>query len=383
MPHLAQRAATTSGAVEEAGSNALLLDSPLSRAAAAWLAAMDTQRDLRLDASSRLQDDEAATALAEALARSQGLTSLSLAHTGITDAGVAALAAAMAPHRSLTRLSVSENGAVGSAGIAALGGVLESNTSKLKALCLDVRRESITGEGCKALKAGLAANSTLQTLDLTGNGLGNVGVGDLEPALRNNTVLQQLRLDMNGLGPAGGQTMRSLLQGHSRLIRLQLAGNSLGCQGAKALADALVTNTTLQFLDLNENDLRDEGAQGIADALKRGKNQTLRWLSLACNNVGQLGATALLSCQALLSLDLYGNLIGDEGAMTMAPALATHPKLQRLDVRVNSIDVAGAEALQTALAINRTLKKLLISGNIIPHSVLQHLAATEPRMKCD
>ncbi|CAF3993437.1 unnamed protein product [Rotaria magnacalcarata] len=94
------------------------------------------------------------------------------------------------------------------------------------------------------------------------------------------------------------------------------------------LTDALST------LDLSQNKIGDEGAQHIANALNTKK--ILTTLNLSVNNIGDEGArhiaNALSNNKTLTTLDLHKNQIGAKGAQRVANALDNNKALTTLDL---------------------------------------------------
>ena len=93
------------------------------------------------------------------------------------------------------------------------------------------------------------------------------GVGDLK-LLKVNSTLQSLDLSFNNLGETGGQAIAEALKLNSTLQTLNLYGNKLGETGGQAIAEALKVNSTLQTLNLQDNNLGETGGQAIAEAFK-------------------------------------------------------------------------------------------------------------------
>ena len=72
------------------------------------------------------------------------------------------------------------------------------------------------------------------------------------------------------------------------------------------------------------------------------------------------GSYRILGCDELL---LFGERIGDNGAVQLAKALATDNRLRLLDLWSNGIGPLGAAALADALAANSKLDKLYLNEN--------------------
>ena len=105
--------------------------------------------------------------------------------------------------------------------------------------------------------------------------------------------------------------------------------------------------TGLMSLDLEGNQIGDEGARALASLTG------LTSLTLMFNQIGAEGARALASLTGLKSLALTVNHIGVEGACTLLDAWCRRPEqvsIQYLDLQGNG-DLSGvlpAEAIETA-----------------------------------
>ena len=80
-------------------------------------------------------------------------------------------------------------------------------------------------------------------------------------------------------------------QHETTLKSLDLGDNQIGDEGGVAIAKALSVNTTLTDLNLMWNQIGDEGGIAIGEALK--VNTTLTTLSLQTNALGREGKDAL------------------------------------------------------------------------------------------
>jgi Ran GTPase-activating protein (RanGAP) involved in mRNA processing and transport len=97
--------------------------------------------------------------------------------------------------------------------------MLHTNTT-LKTLGLYHNR--IGNEGATALAGMLHTNTTLKTLNLTGNTIGNEGATALAGMLHNNTTLESLRLDGYGntIGADEKTALREAWGGRTTNLRL-------------------------------------------------------------------------------------------------------------------------------------------------------------------
>eukprot|EP00965_Chrysotila_dentata_P141320 4670805-Pleurochrysis_carterae.AAC.5 len=188
--------------------------------------------------------------LAAAAAEHQGLLSLSLQANAIAGSACEALAAALATNPALQQLDLSFN-AFGPVGGCAIARGLADNstlTSLRFASC------SVRAIGAKELSLALqgASGDSLRHLDLHECYIGADGTAALSAVLASNTTLQTLVLSDNNIGERSGL-------GASELT---------ATQGLSALHAALSSNTTLRMIDMRWNGL-DAAEQSALEAAVR------------------------------------------------------------------------------------------------------------------
>jgi hypothetical protein len=159
-------------------------------------------------------------------------------------------------------------------------------------------------------------------------------------ALKKNTTITTLYLSGNNIGDKGAEKLAKALEKNTTITKLSLRSNNIGKAGAEVLAQALKENKTLTELDLGWNNIGDEGAEKLAEALKN--NETLTTLDLSDNNIGEVGAKALAEAlkenKTLTELNLsYNKEIGDKGAQELAQALKENKTLTKLNLSYNDI----------------------------------------------
>ena len=250
---------------------------------------------------------------------------------------------------------------------------LEVNTSLSS---LDLRFNSIGNEGVNSLAHALRVNTSLSSLGLSGNSIGCEGANSLAQALRVNTSLFSLDLFLNSIGYEGANSLAHALRVNTSLSSLDLHKNTIGNEGANSLAQALRVNTSLSSLDLSRNSIGYEGANSLAQALR--VNTSLFSLGLHENTIGNEGANSLAQAlrvnTSLSSLDLAWNSIGNEGANSLAQALRVNTSLSSLDLHVNTIGNEGANSLAQTLRVNTSLSSLDLAWNFIGNEGANSLA---------
>ncbi|XP_004364528.1 hypothetical protein CAOG_01660 [Capsaspora owczarzaki ATCC 30864] len=151
---------------------------------------------------------------------------------------------------------------------------------------------------------------------------------------------------------------RGRLPRHSKsntLTWLKLNRNCIGEDGARAIADALKVNSTLRCFLLKQNQIGDAGGQAIAEALK--VNTRLTDLLLAMRE------RALKVNSTMSRLYLEDHLIGDAGAQAITEAFKMNPKLVNVFVydQINPLALSLLPRLATADDL-QTVFCLLTSG---------------------
>src|SRR3989338_10798922 len=93
-------------------------------------------------------------------------------------------------------------------------------------------------------------DSTLTTLDLRKNNIGDFGASALATALQHSSSLTTLNLFLNNIGDSGANALATALQYNSSLTTLDISHNKIGASGASVLATALEHNSSLTTLHL-------------------------------------------------------------------------------------------------------------------------------------
>ena len=152
-----------------------------------------------------------------------------------------------------------------------------------------------------------------------------------------------------------------------------------------ALCDA-VGGHQLRSLNLSDNAIGARGVESVSRALRRQKGLQ----RLALNNDGLQGAAVLHVVQALLApfqkgdsaddghhptcirhVELYRNLLQDDGPRALVPLVRASPQLSHLTLSSSRVSSAGGLALVTALSTLSRLEHLNLSdSNLGPEAGL-------------
>lgn len=167
------------------------------------------------------------------------------------------------------------------------------------------------------------------------------------------------------IGDEGTVMLSKMLLRNDTLRELRLADNNIQAVGAHAIANALFHNQNLFEINLNNNFIDDSGCIAIAESLRH--NSSLGVLSMESNGIGTKGAVAIAESlqenSSLVRLDLGHNVIGDEGCFAFAESLLENSSLQILHIRNSNIGLEGGRAIARTLSQNKTLRVLHLCEN--------------------
>ena len=213
----------------------------------------------------------------------------------------------------------------------------------------------------------IETNTTLTTLNLWYNKIGDEGAVWIGQGLGKNTTLTALNLSNNKIGYKGAVSIGQGLENNTTLTMLYLLLNKIGNEGAVSIGQGLANNKTLTTLDLSSNEIGNEGAVSIGQGLENNTTLTVQYLSY--NKIGYKGAVSigqgLEKNTTLTTLHLWSNKIGDEGAVWIGQGLENNTTLTMPYLSSNEIRNKGADSIGQGLKKNRTLTTLYLSSNEI------------------
>nr|CAB3263520.1 leucine-rich repeat-containing protein 45-like [Phallusia mammillata] len=143
----------------------------------------------------------------------------------------------------------------------------------------------LSEECTKQLLSGLAKNTVVKELDLRGNNLRRMGAEALGNFLKNNHTIESLALEWNALGiwEVSFAAFCDGLAANTSLQKLDLRNNQIDHAAAQELALAIRNNSTLRKLDLGWNNAGLVGGRALADALQ--KNRSVNEIRITGNNI--------------------------------------------------------------------------------------------------
>ena len=161
-------------------------------------------------------------------------------------------------------------------------------------------------------------------------------------------------------------------ESHVRELYINDEG-SMTDKSVSAVAEAIPASRALRVLALNKCGLTDRHVE-IITRLGLQTPSRLESLILENNKIGPAGASyfaralmpPMVYASHLHSLQLHGNEIGNDGALTLSKLLnSSHTPVQHLDLSKNGIGPLGSIELKRAILQNKRLIRLGIEENKI------------------
>ncbi|MGC4912188.1 gala protein [Streptomyces albogriseolus] len=154
--------------------------------------------------------------------------------------------------------------------------------------------------------------------------------------------------------------------------RVDLCKQGLGAAGAARLMPAAAASPHARHVLLGTNAIGDEGASTVARALAGGngphEGHGLHTLYLGCNRIGPDGVTALADAlsadDTVRALWLKRNPVTDDGVTALAAMLRRNTALRTLDLVNTGVTAASLRVLLDALTSRpHPVERLFLGGN--------------------
>lgn len=300
-------------------------------------------------------------------------------------------------HPSLSVLDLGFNN-IGDRGCFSLATLAVSRNSTLSTLYLS--GNAVGEQGALALAEAVAGGCGLTSLHLTANRVGAPGVKGLMRSIAEFDVIVQMaqqdrenrmaleeekkrRLAMMNAGStdAEGNDVTKLdcgdeielddlarLNGFNCMEELYLGGTNMGSTGCLSVSNMLLTNLSLRLLCLSDNGLNDQDLSLFSQSISRNRQLPIETLRFSFNRLTCVGVETLMNAiwesKTLREIKLDNNQIRDRGAQ-LAAVVLTSVDLEVLDLGFNRLTIVGVKALMKSLAENSSLKTLTLSGNVL------------------
>ncbi|WP_234995775.1 leucine-rich repeat domain-containing protein [Streptoalloteichus hindustanus] len=219
---------------------------------------------------------------------------------------------------------------------------------------LDLCKQALGPTGA-ALVADALRPGVVRHLLLGTDGLGDEGAAGVAGQAVERAV-ETLYLGCNGITSGGACRIADNLRMSpqaNQITGVWLKRNPLGAGGGEAAAGIVESARSLRTLDLVQTDLDAGGLAVLVNALVTAARagRRIERLYVGGNPLGPRGAThlaALLEADAVSELYVSAARLGDQGAETIANALAPGGRLRRLSVASNGIGPGAAARLVAA-----------------------------------
>ncbi len=183
------------------------------------------------------------------------ITYLEMLDCGLDEVGARLLGRSFSRgmNNSIITLTLDCNPKLGNVGVSSLCEGIRTNSSILN---ISLARCNIESKGAKAISHVLKSKlSKLQTLDLTGNNIGGIGLAELSIGLIKNKLLTTLILAENNIASSNldGAGLRSLAKAIalSNVKSLDISNNPIGEMSSNLLPELGVENKSLSFIKVD------------------------------------------------------------------------------------------------------------------------------------
>jgi len=352
----------------------------------------------KIDLSQRSLQASDAKLVKMALAQNANLTVLKLGYNNLGDAGVTTLASGIVAHKSLNQLDLGFNN-IGDEGIRALALSMQEASDERRCNILPTNKDS-KGD----ISNGI---STLHTLYLAGNLIGEDGAIAIADFLRRGSRLRKLFLTGNRIGGEGVKAITEAILEQQELVN-DYASSDESCIDQKsfarnnnleippAAADSITdcTNKAQEKQSTKQAgtsspriSLSRNGTIDTKNSLKR-KFHGMQELYLGGTGMEYVGCQALSrlleKSSHLRVLSLPNCEIGDEEVRMLALSIKSNKErlpIESLQLSFNNITHIGLEAVANALWGSTTLRELKVDNNVIGDRGAHQIAAIIPAMK--
>jgi len=234
---------------------------------------------------------------------------------------------------------------------------------------LDVSVNKIDLNAAVALGSVIESNPNMNVLNVSFCGLQSQPLEAILSAITKTDAISNFSVNISGngeLGPTGAATVASCIRGSRNIMFLVARACGFKKEGLTKIVEQLGENTSLRALDLSFNFRAGTSSkmmklmQQLAATIQ--KHPCLESLSLGGDgNKNAIGKEIqpIIDCLTqnpnLTELDICGNKLGDQLAISLCDALRQNRKLKSLKWDRNGINMGGWQALSNVLSQNKTL----------------------------
>jgi chromosome segregation ATPase len=171
----------------------------------------------------------------------------------LADLAVSKLESKLSLQRGASSLNLSDS-FIGDEGCALVASYIKEN---LGLHSLEMRGNSIAGEGLKHLASALRGQNFVRTISLEWNNIGD-SIGNLLDVLSYSSSLQYIDLRNNRIGPDGASAIARFIENSPSIAKIDLRWNELGVLGGKKLLNSVSRSRSLRVLELSGNKIPED-----------------------------------------------------------------------------------------------------------------------------
>ena len=245
--------------------------------------------------------------------------------------------------------------------------ILLNNTS-IETLIL---QENLLGEDAgDKIGAALIQNKTLKKLVLSDNKIKNKGARSI---IENGTSLVSIDLSDNDINPEVCYDLKNLMTHSKHLREIIWNGNFIGIKGINFIVDALQQGSKIKSLSLRNTSIGRVGVQALAQGLYQ--NEYLKILDLGSNSITFESFKDLcdsLNNNKIRTLRLRNNLLKDEGAKYFSENILNKESnscLTNFDFSACKIYDQGLIYLLNGLINNERINWINLRDNYFSHEI--------------
>ncbi|KAJ8305623.1 hypothetical protein KUTeg_016168 [Tegillarca granosa] len=157
---------------------------------------------------------------------------------------------------------------------------------------LDVKHYNLGQERTMAIAIALVVNSSVTSLNLSGNDIGKMGVLYVQRMMTENMSITEMNLSDNNLRTFGAKAIGLMLMDNKVIKKLNISGNHFTDLDAEYLTKRIVENANLKKFNISWNGFDDDGGVAFGDAIAG--NNVLTDLNISCTRIGPVGFTAVM-----------------------------------------------------------------------------------------
>ena len=249
---------------------------------------------------------------------------------------------------------------------------ISSNLSSLK-----ISHSNVINRAADELAMLLLHNTSLQEFDLSYTNLSTLDVVKIFNRMRNILNLKTINISHNMITDQAADMLANVLLQNIKLKDINLSYNNLSSSGTVSIFKGMKNVSNLETIDISHNMITDEAAENVATVLYH--NYKLKSLDLSSNYFTSEGLRKIFDClknaMYLRKLNINCNEITAKAADTIAMVLSHNSKLRELDLGNNFMQTASAVIIFNSLRHISNLKKLRINGNMITDEAADDIAA--------